>query len=70
MKVIAKETLLAYPDFSKPFQTHADTSHYPLGALVSQKGKPMAFCSRELNPAQMHFTTTERELQFSVQWNS
>jgi len=61
-RVIAKETLLAYPNFNKPFQIHTDTSHYQLGAVVSQEGKPIAFYSRKLNPAQTRCTTTEREL--------
>jgi len=60
-KVIAKETLLAYPDFNKPFKIHTDASHYQLGAVVSQEGKLVAFY-RKLNPAQMRYTTTEREL--------
>jgi len=29
-KVIAKETLLAYLDFNKPFQIHADARHCQL----------------------------------------
>jgi len=41
-RVIAKETLLAYPTFNKPFQIHTDASHYQLGAVVSQEGKPIA----------------------------
>jgi len=61
-KVIAKEMLLAYPNFNKPFQIHTDASHYQLGAVVSQEGKPIAFYSRKLNPAQTRYTTTEREL--------
>jgi len=56
-KVIAKETLLAYPDFNKP-----DASHYQLEAVVSQEGKPIAFYSRKLNPAPTRYTATEREL--------
>jgi len=61
-RVVAKETLLAYPNFNKPFQIHTDASHYQLGAVVSQEGKPIAFYSRKLNPAQTRYTTTEREL--------
>jgi len=61
-RVIAKETMLANPNFNKPFQIYTDTSHYQLGAVVSQEGKPIAFYSRKLNPAQMRYTTTEREL--------
>jgi len=61
-RVIAKEMMLAYPNFNKPFQIHTDASHYQLGAVVSQEGKPMAFYSRKLNPAQTWYTITEREL--------
>jgi RNase H-like domain found in reverse transcriptase len=55
-KIIAREVLLAYPDFSKKFVIHTDASHYQLGAVISQDGKPIAFYSRKLNPA------TEQEL--------
>ena len=61
-KIIAREVLLAYPDFSKKFVIHTDASHYQLGAVISQDGKPIAFYSRKLNPAQTRYTTTEREL--------
>jgi len=61
-RVIAKETLLAHPNFNKPFQIHTDASHYQLGAAVSQEGKPIAFYSHKLKPAQTRYTTMEREL--------
>jgi hypothetical protein len=61
-RIMARETLLAYPDFSKPFTIHTDASKVQLGACISQDGKPIAFYSRKLNPAQTRYTTTEREL--------
>ena len=61
-RIIAEEVMLAYPDFNKPFVIHTDASHYQLGAVISQEGKPIAFYSRKLNPAQTRYTTTEREL--------
>ena len=61
-KLITRETLLAYPDFTKPFDIHTDASHTQLGAVISQNGKPIAFYSRKLNDAQTRYTTTEREL--------
>jgi len=61
-RIIAKETLLAYPNFNEPFQIHTDASHCQLGAVVLQEGKLIAFHSRELNPVQTRCTTTEREL--------
>jgi len=60
-RIIAKETLLAYPNFNKPFQIHTDASHCQLGAAASQEGKLIAFYSRKLNPAQTRCTTAERE---------
>jgi transposase InsO family protein len=60
--LIAKETLLTYPDFSKEFEIHTDASKLQLGACISQGGRPVAFYSRKLNPAQTRYTTTEREL--------
>jgi transposase InsO family protein len=60
--LIAKETLLTYPDFNKQFEIHTDASKLQLGACISQSGKPIAFYSRKLNPAQTRYTTTEREL--------
>jgi len=63
MKIlIAKETLLTYPDFNKEFEIHTDASKLQLGVCISQAGKPIAFYSRKLNPAQTRYTTTEREL--------
>jgi RNase H-like domain found in reverse transcriptase len=61
-RIIAREVLLAYPDFSKPFQIHTDASHYQLGAVISQDCKPIALYSRKLKPEQTRYTTTEREL--------
>ena len=47
--IISREVMLAYPDFTKPFVIHTDASHYQLGAVISQDGKPIAFYSRKLN---------------------
>ena len=60
--LIAKETLLTYPDFNKTFEIHTDASKVQLGACISQDGKPIAFYSRKLADAQTRYTTTEREL--------
>ena len=60
--MIARETLLAYPNFNLPFHIHTDASDVQLGTCISQEGKPIAFYSRKLNPAQTRYTTTEQEL--------
>eukprot|EP00957_Ditylum_brightwellii_P005528 423548-Ditylum_brightwellii.AAC.1 len=59
---IAKNTLLVYPDFSENFESHTDASKHQLGAVICQKGHPIAFFSKKLNKAQMNYTTTEKEL--------
>ena len=61
-RIITRETLLMYPDFNQVFDIHTDASKTQLGAVISQNGKPIAFYSRKLNPAQTNYTTTEREL--------
>lgn len=61
-QMICKQTLLTYPNWNEPFDVHTDSSDYQLGAVISQKGKPIAFFSRKLNSAQRNYTTTEKEL--------
>ena len=62
---MAKEALLTFPDFNEEFEINMDPSKLQLGgACISQKGKPVAFYSRKLQPAQTSYTTTERELLF------
>ena len=43
MKSISRETLLVYPNFSKPFVIHIDASKVYLGAVISQNNKPIGF---------------------------
>ena len=59
---MARETLLAYPNFNEPFHIYTDASKLQLGSVIVQRDKPIAFYSRKLNPAQTRYTTTEREL--------
>jgi len=41
-KMVSKEALLTYPDWSKPFTIHTDASDFQLGAVISQNDKPIA----------------------------
>jgi hypothetical protein len=49
---IAKETVLAYPDFAKPFEIYTDTSSMQLGAVITQDNRPIVFFSRKLSKMQ------------------
>ena len=61
-RVVARETLLNFPDFTKKFHLYTDASDYQLGAVLMQENKPLAFYSRKLNQAQKNYTTGEQEL--------
>ena len=55
LKIIGKHVLLSYPNFDKKIDIYTDASHTQLGAVIMQEGKPRAFYSRKLNPAQTHY---------------
>ncbi len=59
---IAKEVVLAYPDFMKSFDIYTDASTKQLGAVITQDNRPIAFFSRKLSDAQSKYTVTELEL--------
>jgi hypothetical protein len=59
---IAKETVLAYPDFLKPFGIYTDASSTQLGAVITQDNRPIAFFSRKLSKTQLKYSVTEIEL--------
>jgi hypothetical protein len=59
---IATETVLAYPDFLKPFQTYTNASATQLGAVIAQDNRPIAFFSRKLSKMQQKYSFTDIEL--------
>jgi hypothetical protein len=59
---IAKEVVLAYPDFTKPFDIYTDASTKQLGSVITQDNRPIAFFSRKLSGAQSKYTVTKLEL--------
>ena len=61
-RVIGRELMLAYPDFNAPFEINTDAYKIQIGAVISQKGKPIAFYSQNMNSFQQNYTTTEKEL--------
>ena len=57
-RIVAHNTLLTYPDFNETFKIHTDASALQLGAIIIQKGKPIAFYSIKLTDAQQRYTLT------------
>jgi hypothetical protein len=54
--------VLAYPDFTQPFDIYTDASTKQLGAVITQEDWPIAFFSRKLSGAQSKYTLTKLEL--------
>lgn len=59
---LSEDPVLALPDPTLPYDIIADASDTGLGAVLMQNGKPIAYESRKLNPAERNYTVSEREL--------
>jgi hypothetical protein len=59
---IAKEVVLAYPDYSKVFKIYTDASSKQLGAVMTQNSRPIAFFSQKLSLMQHKYSVTKIEL--------
>ncbi len=46
---IAREVVMAYPDYSKVFEIYTDASSKQLGAVITQENRPIAFFSQKLS---------------------
>jgi hypothetical protein len=59
---IAKDVVLAYPYVNEEFEIYTDSSTKQLGAVITQRGWPLAFFSRKLTTCQQKYSITEIEL--------
>ena len=51
---IARDVVLAYPDYSKEFEIYTDALSKQLGAVITQGNRPIVFFSRKLTELQQH----------------
>lgn len=63
----SEDVLLLHPDFNEPFDLTTDASSFAIGAVLSQKGRPITMISRTLSPAESKYATNEREL-LAIVW--
>jgi hypothetical protein len=52
---------LALPNFNETFEVETDACDYGVGAVLMQKGHPIAFLSKALGPKNRGLSTYEKE---------
>nr|GFD10986.1 reverse transcriptase domain-containing protein [Tanacetum cinerariifolium] len=58
--------ILVVPDWNLPFELMCDESDYAIGTVLGQRKSkhflPIHYASKMMNKAQIHYTTTEKEM--------
>jgi hypothetical protein len=60
-QALVSAPVLSMPDFSVPFCIETDASNVGVGAVLLQKGHPLAFISKPLGPKTKGLSTYEKE---------
>ena len=61
-QILAREVILAFPNFNKPLHIYAYAANTLLVAIIiNQNNKHIAFYSKKPNLVQTPYTTTEKE---------
>ncbi|GJY71293.1 reverse transcriptase domain-containing protein [Tanacetum coccineum] len=65
-KKLTEAQILITPDWDLPFELMCDASDFAIGAVLGQRHekhfKPIHYASKIMNEAELHYTTTEKEM--------
>nr|GEW60549.1 reverse transcriptase domain-containing protein [Tanacetum cinerariifolium] len=65
-KKLTEAPILVVPDWNLPFELMCDASDYAIGAVLGQHKlkhfQPIHYASKTMTEAQIHYTTTEKEM--------
>ena len=60
-QALCKASIMALPDFTKPFVLEPDACDTGIGAVLSQEGRPLAFFSKALGVKHLRLSIYEKE---------
>ncbi|GKD00728.1 reverse transcriptase domain-containing protein [Tanacetum coccineum] len=65
-KKLTEAPILVVPDWNPPFELMCDASDFAIGAVLEQRKmkhfQPIHYASKTMTEAQIHYTTTEKEM--------
>ncbi|GKE19812.1 reverse transcriptase domain-containing protein [Tanacetum coccineum] len=65
-KKLTEAPILVVPDWNLPFELMFDASDFAIGAVLGQRKikhfQPIHYASKTMTEAQIHYTTTEKEM--------
>nr|GEU73217.1 hypothetical protein [Tanacetum cinerariifolium] len=65
-KKLTEASILVIPDWNLPFELMCDVSDFAIGAILEQRKtkhfQPIHYASKIMTEAQIHYTTTEKEM--------
>ncbi|GJX31009.1 reverse transcriptase domain-containing protein [Tanacetum coccineum] len=65
-KKLTEASILVIPDWNLPFELMCDASDFAIGAVLGQRKtkhfRPIHYASKTMTKAQIHYTTTEKEM--------
>ena len=59
---LTKAPILTLPNFAKTFEIECDASNIGIGAILLQKGHPIAYFSEKLKGSHLNYSTYDKEL--------